>query len=145
LRRQQSIPLLNQIKAWLDAEGRLVLPRSPMAAAIGYTLNQWDALKVYTTQGFLTIDNNAAERAMKRAAIGRNYAESRIMQRGASPGGKTDCGPGIRKAWRLGQLSIIMGPFYGRQARKEGSHVGSLLPPSPRNPSPSSESPGRGP
>jgi len=34
-------------------------------------LNQWDALKVYTTQGFLTIDNNAAERAMKRVAIGR--------------------------------------------------------------------------
>jgi hypothetical protein len=28
-------------------------------------------LKVYTGHGFLTIDNNAAERAMKRVAIGR--------------------------------------------------------------------------
>jgi len=71
LRQAKSSPILDKIKTWLDAEGPLVLPRSPMAAAITYTLNQWEALNVYTTQGFLTIDNNAAERAMKRVAIGR--------------------------------------------------------------------------
>jgi len=42
-----------------------------MATAITYTLNQWDALKVFIKHGFLAIDNNAAERAMKRVAIGR--------------------------------------------------------------------------
>lgn len=42
-----------------------------MAGAIGYALNQWDALSVYATRGFLAIDNNAAERALKRVAIGR--------------------------------------------------------------------------
>jgi transposase len=42
-----------------------------MAGAIGYMLNQWEALCIYTTQGFLNIDNNAAERALKRVAIGR--------------------------------------------------------------------------
>jgi hypothetical protein len=42
-----------------------------MAAAIGYTLNQWQALCAYATQGYLAIDNNAAERALKRVAIGR--------------------------------------------------------------------------
>jgi hypothetical protein len=71
MRQEHSVPILDKIKNWLDTEAQLVLPRSPMAAAITYTLNQWDALKVYTTQGFLTIDNNAAERAMKRVAIGR--------------------------------------------------------------------------
>ena len=71
LRQSRSVPVLAKIKAWLDAEQQLVLPRSPMAQAIGYILNQWDALCVYTTQGFLAIDNNAAERAMKRIAIGR--------------------------------------------------------------------------
>lgn len=71
LRQGQSVPILGKIKTWLDAEGPLVLPRSPMAAAITYMLNQWQALKVYTTQGFLSIDNNAAERAMKPIAIGR--------------------------------------------------------------------------
>ena len=71
LRQQKSVPILAKIKSWLDTVGQLVLPRSPMAAAITYTLNQWDALNRYIEQGFLNIDNNAAERALKRVAIGR--------------------------------------------------------------------------
>jgi hypothetical protein len=71
LRQEKSRPVLDSIKTWLDHEGQLVLPRSPMAAAITYTLNQWDALCRYTEQGFLNVDNNAAERALKRVAIGR--------------------------------------------------------------------------
>jgi transposase len=71
LRQEKSVPLLATIKTWLDTEQKLVLPRSPMAQAIGYMLNQWEALKIYTTQGFLNIDNNAAERALRRVGIGR--------------------------------------------------------------------------
>ena len=71
LRQEKSVPILAKIKAWLDVEKELVLPRSPMAAAINYTLNQWDALNRYIEQGYLNIDNNAAERALKRVAIGR--------------------------------------------------------------------------
>jgi len=71
LRQEKSKPILTKIKAWLDREKQLVLPRSPMAQAIQYTLNQWDALCRFTEQGFLNIDNNAAERALKRVAIGR--------------------------------------------------------------------------
>lgn len=71
LRQEKSVPVLARIKAWLDAEQPLVLPRSPMAKAIGYTLNQWEALNRYVEKGFLNIDNNAAERAIKRIAIGR--------------------------------------------------------------------------
>ncbi len=71
IRQAQSAPILARIKAWLDAEQQTVLPRSAMGQAIGYALNQWDALCVYATEGFLAIDNNAAERAMKRVAIGR--------------------------------------------------------------------------
>jgi transposase len=71
VRAECAVPVLEKIKAWLDTEGEIVLPRSPMAAAITYAKNQWQALNVYTTQGFLNIDNNAAERALKRVAIGR--------------------------------------------------------------------------
>ena len=71
LRQRESVPVLDRIKAWLDDESRVVLPRSPMAGAIGYALNQWGALCVYATRGFLAIDNNAAERALKRVALGR--------------------------------------------------------------------------
>jgi len=71
LRQARSVPVLARIKAWLDAEGEAVLPRSPMGAAITYARNQWAALCVYVTQGFLAIDNNASERALKRVALGR--------------------------------------------------------------------------
>ncbi|HVT30416.1 MAG TPA: IS66 family transposase [Lacipirellulaceae bacterium] len=71
MRQARSVPILAEIKTWLDRERDLVLPRSPMAQAITYTLNQWEALNVYVTEGFLNIDNNAAERALKRVAIGR--------------------------------------------------------------------------
>lgn len=71
LRQERSNPVLDRIKAWLDVEGEIVLPRSPMATAINYAKNQWDALTTYTTQGFLAIDNNVSERALKRVALGR--------------------------------------------------------------------------
>jgi transposase len=42
-----------------------------MAEALGYALINWTALVRYTEAGFLAIDNNVAEREMKRIAIGR--------------------------------------------------------------------------
>ena len=56
---------------WLEAQRPEVLPKSPMAEAVGYALNNWAALARYTEAGFLAIDNNVAEREMKRIAIGR--------------------------------------------------------------------------
>jgi transposase len=71
LRQSQSLPILEQIHLWLIEQETQVLPRSPIAQAIGYTLNQWPALIVYTTDARLSIDNNVAERALRRVAIGR--------------------------------------------------------------------------
>ena len=71
LRQERSVPVLNRIKGWLDAEQAVVLPRSPMATAITYAQNQWQALGTYVTQSYLNIDNNASERALKRVALGR--------------------------------------------------------------------------
>jgi transposase len=71
LRQSQSAPILEQIRLWLIEQQAQVLPRSPIAQAIGYTLNQWPALVVYTTDSRLSIDNNVAERALRRVAVGR--------------------------------------------------------------------------
>lgn len=71
LRQARSVPILADIKAWLDGEREIVLPRSPIGEAFTYVLNQWDALNTYVREGYLNIDNNAAERALKRVAIGR--------------------------------------------------------------------------
>jgi transposase len=75
LRQAKALPLLAQFKAWIESRqatcGGPVLPKSPMGQAITYVLNQWDALNVYVTDGDLAIDNNAAENALRRIAIGR--------------------------------------------------------------------------
>jgi transposase len=71
MRQELSLPILEQFHQWLVTQRPEVLPKSPMGEAIGYALNNWEALRRYTEAGFLTIDNNVAEREMKRIAIGR--------------------------------------------------------------------------
>ena len=71
LRQQQAQPKLDALKQWLNREKVQALPKSPIAEAINYALNQWAALNVYVTNGNLAIDNNAAERMIKPFAIGR--------------------------------------------------------------------------
>ena len=71
LRMERAKPILDRIKLWLDTQRTRVLPRSPIGQAITYALNQWPALCVYLGDGRLKIDNNAAERALRRVAVGR--------------------------------------------------------------------------
>jgi transposase len=74
LRQEKSVPLLRSLGEWLEKQAASALPKSPLGEAVGYARNQWAALQVYTTAGFLEIDNNAAERALRAVAIGRkNY------------------------------------------------------------------------
>ena len=74
-RQAQAQPRLTEFKEWLGRLGREngghVMPKSPMGEAVGYALNQWDALNVYLTDGRLSIDNNVAENALRRVALGR--------------------------------------------------------------------------
>ncbi len=70
-RQAESLPLLLQLKEWLDKSSRQVLPKSAIGKAIAYSLNQWDKLIRYIDDGGLTIDNNRAERAVKLFVIGR--------------------------------------------------------------------------
>jgi len=71
LRQEKSLPVLTALKTWLDAEQPKVLPKSLIGLAIAYTLKHWNALQRYTTDGFLDIDNNIAERALRQIAVGR--------------------------------------------------------------------------
>ena len=75
-RQEHSLPVLDSFKAWLDGQqdDQRILPKSPIRSAFTYTLNQWAALCCYTTEGFLSFDNNLEERTVKISAIGRkNY------------------------------------------------------------------------
>jgi transposase len=71
LRQARSLPLLKDLKAYLEREQPHVLPKSPITQAIAYTLSNWKALVRYTEDGDLEIDNNGAERSLRGIAVGR--------------------------------------------------------------------------
>lgn len=85
LRQTRSVPMLDKIKTWLDEAEKKALPKSPIGQAIGYLLNHWPAFRRYTEQGYLAIDNNIAERAIKNVVIGRKG----WMFAGSDEGGNT--------------------------------------------------------
>jgi transposase len=84
-RQEYALPVWWQFHEWLMARKDQVLPKSPLGEAIGYVLNQYQALTVYLRHGFLAIDNNWAEREMKRIAIGRKN----WLFAGSDTGGQT--------------------------------------------------------
>src|SRR6266545_2311120 len=71
IRQSRSRAVIEAFKAWLDAEQCRHPPRSPIGGAIGYALGQWNALTLFLTDPHLPIDNNASERAIRVAALGR--------------------------------------------------------------------------
>lgn len=70
-RQREARPILDAFRVWCEDALRELLPRSPTALAIGYTLKHWDALTRYLDDGAIAIDNNAAERALREIAVGR--------------------------------------------------------------------------
>lgn len=70
-RQERSRPLLDGFHGWLEAEAPKVLPKSPVRGAMEYTLSNWTALCVYTEDGWLDIDNNAGENAVRGLCVGR--------------------------------------------------------------------------
>jgi len=71
LRQKHSLPIADELFAWMAATQATVLPKSPMAQALGYALKLEPALRRYLANGRLSIDNNAAERALRAVAVGR--------------------------------------------------------------------------
>ena len=88
LRQVESRPILEAFRQWLGEPSggpSPVLPKSPMGLATNYVLGNWAALVRYTDDGDLSIDNNAAEQAMRPVALGRrNY-----LFCGSDNGGRT--------------------------------------------------------
>jgi transposase len=71
LRQKQSVPILAELHRKLLIWKEQLLPKHPMAEAVNYTLSQWEALNVFTTDGTVAIDNNVSEREMKRVVLNR--------------------------------------------------------------------------
>jgi transposase len=74
LRQQEAVPVLNQMKQWLDENINQTLPKSAIGQAIAYSLTLWNRLVRYTEDGRFQIDNNLIENTIRPVALGRkNY------------------------------------------------------------------------
>jgi transposase len=74
LRQTESLPVLKSLGEWMKEEYTRVLPKSPIGKALNYSIERWNELMIYTTNGKLKIDNNPVENSIRPVAIGRkNY------------------------------------------------------------------------
>lgn len=70
-RQQDAVPLLNDLRDWLDNNLPLVPKQSALGKALNYLHTQWPSLVVYVAHGELRIDNNLVENAIRPLVIGR--------------------------------------------------------------------------
>jgi transposase len=71
VRQAQSLPLLADLKSYLEESLTRISRKSDLAKAIRYSLNRWEALCRFTDDGRLEMTNNAAERAIRPLTLGR--------------------------------------------------------------------------
>ncbi len=76
---------MDELPHLAEEQRAAVLPKSPMGQAISYALGNWEALVRHAELGLLAIDNNVAEREMKKIAIGRKN----FLFVGSDKGGRT--------------------------------------------------------
>jgi len=83
-RQKDAKSLFEDLEKWLALQLTQISGKSTLAGAIRYAINRMKRLTPYLENGFLELDNNAAERAMRPIALGRkNY-----MFVGSENGGK---------------------------------------------------------
>ena len=71
LRHERSVPMMKVLIAWANEVEPTIETGSPMGKAWTYLSNQLEPLHVFLRDGDVSIDNNAAERGLRRHTIGR--------------------------------------------------------------------------
>lgn len=70
-RQALSLPVLEDLKVWLEKNITKVVPDSLIHSAMQYALNQWPKLTVYCDNGLINISNAGAENAIRPFTVGR--------------------------------------------------------------------------
>lgn len=70
-RLEQSKPVMEEFKAWLDQHYPTVLPKSPLGKAFAYAIKHWPGLSRFFEDGRLEVDNNLTEQQIKPVVIAR--------------------------------------------------------------------------
>jgi transposase len=88
LHQTHSGPVMEQLKVWLCAqfEEKKVEPNSSLGVAITYLLKHWDRLTLFLRQPGAPLDNNIAERGLKKAILHRKNSLFYKTRNGAHMG-----------------------------------------------------------
>ena len=85
LRQEYAKPVFDDMEVWLKEQLRKISSKTPQAKAIKYALARLPKARPYLDNGFLELDNNTAENAVRPVAVGRkNY-----LFMGSEAGGKS--------------------------------------------------------
>ena len=71
MRKARSRPIMDRLNAWLLERKDQYAPKSPMASAVRYALNSWEALTRFLDDARIPPDNNRSESALRVVALGR--------------------------------------------------------------------------
>ena len=82
LRRAKSAPILEEFKKWIQEQGQMVLPKSPIGKAMAYTTNNWKELLRFLEDGRIRLDNNISEQQLRPIAVGRKNWQRYQSERG---------------------------------------------------------------
>src|SRR5262245_57126537 len=70
-RDEQSRPVLDQIKTFVDEQRAVVPPKTGLGQALGYLHRQWPRLILFLDDGNIELTNNERERELRRLVLGR--------------------------------------------------------------------------
>lgn len=86
--QQQSGPVLAELRAWIAEQfrTRAVEPNSGLGQALRYLTKHWSGLTTFLSVAGAPLDNNLAERALKRAVLIRKNALFYKTEHGAAVG-----------------------------------------------------------
>ena len=73
-RQDRSVPLLDDLKAWLRAQAARLSRKSEMGKAIAYILTRWDGLILFADDGRVEMDSNLVENQIRPLALNRKNA-----------------------------------------------------------------------
>jgi len=71
VRQTKSSPLVADLEAWMRSERPKLSRGNDLAKAMDYMLKRWTAFSRFLDDGRICLTNNAAERALRPAALGR--------------------------------------------------------------------------
>jgi transposase len=70
-RAEQSAPVVERLRVWLEETRATVPPRTPLGAALGYLHRQWKRLVLFLRDGNIELTNNRVERELRKLVLGR--------------------------------------------------------------------------